>query len=210
MPGTATPPADGTASTPPATPPIGTGTPPTVPESKSFTQAELDAIIADRLARHTAKFADYDELKAKVAKVDEADENAKTELQKALDKAAKAELAGNTAIERANATLRRASIYSEATKQNAVDGDTVVALLAGNATVAVDKDGNVTGAAEAVKVLLHDKPFLLKGPPTAGAHGEFGGNDPSTLKEKIAALERAGKWAEARDLKITMGLTGAK
>ena len=179
-------------------------------ESKTFTQVELDAIIADRLARNTAKFADYDDLKAKAAKVDLADENAKTELQKALDKAAKAETDGKSAVERANATLRRAAIYGEATKQNAIDGDTVTALLAGNATVAVDKDGNVTGAAEAVKALLHDKPFLLKGAPANGGHGEFGGNDPATLNEKIAALERAGKYAEARDLKITKGLTGAK
>ena len=179
-------------------------------ESKTFTQVELDAIIADRLARNTAKFADYDDLKAKAAKVDLADENAKTELQKALDKAAKAETDGKSAVERANATLRRAAIYSEATKQNAIDGDTIAALLAGNATVAVDKDGNVTGAAEAVKALLHEKPFLLKGAPAGGGHGEFGGNDPATLNEKIAALERAGKYAEARDLKITKGLTGAK
>lgn len=177
---------------------------------KTFTQLELDAIIADRLTRNSAKFADYDALKEKAARVDKADEDAKTELQRALDKAAKAETEGKSAVDRANATLRRAAIYGEATKQNAVDGDTVTALLAGNATVAVDKDGNVTGAAEAVKALLHDKPFLLKGAPAGGGHGEFGGNDPATLREKITTLERAGKWAEARDLKITMGLTGAK
>lgn len=55
-------------------------------EEKTFTQAELDSIIADRLTRERAKFADYDTLKDKAAKYDEAEQANKTELQKATEK----------------------------------------------------------------------------------------------------------------------------
>lgn len=59
----------------------GTFTPPA-------TQADLDRIIADRLSRERAKFADYDDLKAKAAEHDKAVEASKTEAQKAADRLA--------------------------------------------------------------------------------------------------------------------------
>ena len=57
-------------------------------EGKTFTQAELDAIVSDRLKRDRAKYADYEELKAKAGKLDEIEEASKSELQKATERAA--------------------------------------------------------------------------------------------------------------------------
>jgi len=58
---------------------------------KTFTQAEVDAIVRDRLKRErettAAKYADYDDLRAKAA---DADKN-KTQLDQVLDKLTKAE-----------------------------------------------------------------------------------------------------------------------
>lgn len=54
---------------------------------RTFTQAELDSIVKDRLARERGKYADYEELKAKATKFDEAEEANKSELQKATEKA---------------------------------------------------------------------------------------------------------------------------
>jgi hypothetical protein len=53
--------------------------------AKTFTQADVDRIVTKRLS----DFADYDELKAKAEKFDEAEEASKSELQKAIDKANK-------------------------------------------------------------------------------------------------------------------------
>ena len=39
-------------------------------EPRTFTQAEMNSIIADRLARERAKYADYDDLKAKADQFD--------------------------------------------------------------------------------------------------------------------------------------------
>lgn len=52
-------------------------------EERMFTQAEVNAIVADRLTRERAKYADYDNLKAKAAQVDEADQASKAELEAA-------------------------------------------------------------------------------------------------------------------------------
>lgn len=52
-------------------------------EERTFTQAEVDAMILKRVH----KFDDYNELKAKAEKYDEAVEAGKTELQKATEKA---------------------------------------------------------------------------------------------------------------------------
>lgn len=54
---------------------------------RTFTQAELDEKIKERLRREREKYADYEELRAKAAKFDEAEEASKTELQKATERA---------------------------------------------------------------------------------------------------------------------------
>ena len=54
---------------------------------KTFTQAEVNKIVEERLLRDRQKFGDYEALKAKAAKFDEMEENAKSELQKATERA---------------------------------------------------------------------------------------------------------------------------
>ena len=46
------------------------GTAPAQQENRTFTQDEVNAIVADRLARERAKYADYDDLKAQAGKTD--------------------------------------------------------------------------------------------------------------------------------------------
>ena len=58
-----------------------------VTDTKTFTQAELDAVVKDRLKREREKYSDYEDLKAKAAKFDEAEEANKTELQKVTERA---------------------------------------------------------------------------------------------------------------------------
>ena len=46
------------------------GTAPAQQENRTFTQDEVNDIVADRLARERAKYADYDDLKAQAGKTD--------------------------------------------------------------------------------------------------------------------------------------------
>lgn len=57
-------------------------------QARTFTQAELDAIVGERLARERAKYADYETMKEKAGKYDAAEEASKSELQKATEKVA--------------------------------------------------------------------------------------------------------------------------
>ena len=82
------------------TPPAAEGQQP----ERTFTQAEMNAIISDRLSRERSKYADYGDLKAKAQQFDAAQEAGKTELQKANEKAAKLQEQLDT-LTRAN-TLR--------------------------------------------------------------------------------------------------------
>lgn len=54
---------------------------------KTFTQEELDRIVGERLTRERAKYPDYEEMKAKAARLDELEEANKTELEKANEMA---------------------------------------------------------------------------------------------------------------------------
>ncbi|MFH0243600.1 DUF4355 domain-containing protein [Streptomyces sp. HK10] len=51
-------------------------------QGQTFTQADLDRIVAERLARERSKYADYNDLKAKAAEYDKVAEAQKTEAQK--------------------------------------------------------------------------------------------------------------------------------
>ena len=53
-------------------------------QNKTITQAEVDAIVGERLARERQKYSDYDELKSKAAEYDKAQE-ANAKLQAKLD-----------------------------------------------------------------------------------------------------------------------------
>lgn len=70
-------------------------------EEKTFTQAELNAIVTDRLKRAEAKYSDYEDLKTKASKFDELEEKNKSELEKATEKAASLEAELN-AMKKAN------------------------------------------------------------------------------------------------------------
>lgn len=58
---------------------------------KTFTQADVDRIVGERLYDAKKKYGDYEELKAKAAQFDEFQEKNKTELEKANEKTAKLE-----------------------------------------------------------------------------------------------------------------------
>ena len=65
-------------------------------ESKTFTQEQVDKIVQERLKRAKGeKPADYDELKAKAAKLDELEDAQKSELERITEQAAKATESAN-------------------------------------------------------------------------------------------------------------------
>src|SRR5690606_9148296 len=60
-------------------------------EPKTLTQEQVNALLADQKRKLTEKFGDYDDLKAKADQLDQLSESAKSDIEKALERAAKAE-----------------------------------------------------------------------------------------------------------------------
>ena len=60
---------------------------PTAEPERTFTQAEMNAIIRDRVNREKEKYADYDTLREKAEKFDAAQEAAKSDLEKETERA---------------------------------------------------------------------------------------------------------------------------
>ena len=168
---------------------------------KVFTQAELNAIIADRLSREGTKYADYADLKAKAQKWAEVEEAQKTETQKLTEAKTKAEQERDAALQRAQARLIRASFVAEAAKAGAAHPEDVFAL-ADTTNVKLDAEDNVVGVAEAVQAVIAAGRVPLaqrqQAPDMdAGAGGGTRGSDA-----KKTALTEA-ELAQARKLHIT-------
>lgn len=92
-------------------------------QEKTFSQAELDAVVKDRLKREREKYADFDALKEKAAKFDEIEQANKSELEKANEQvnALKAELDG----------IKKAEQLREMRTKIATENNVPVELLTG-------------------------------------------------------------------------------
>lgn len=131
---------------------------------KTFTQAEVDAIIKKRLAR-AEKPSDYDELKAKAAKYDELEEANKSELQRITE-------------ERDSLTKQLADFKAAEEHRKAVDEAVeTYKLSAADAKVLARMSGDVIENASMLAEIAQTRPKY----PNVGDDGEQ--NQPSTAKE---------------------------
>lgn len=185
---------------------------PPAPE-KSFTQAELDALIADRLGRERKKFADYDDIKTKLTALEQAEEERRkadlseterlqAEKAAAEKKAQEAEDGKTAAVTAANQRLINAEFKSIARDKNVPADRLAAALKLADLTGAkVDDEGNVTGVAEAVDALLAENAYLAAEtkPKEIGKPSGGDGGDPADktkeqlLKEAADKARRTGK-----------------
>ena len=69
-------------------------------------QDELNRLLNERLARERSKYADYKDVKAKAAKLDEIEQANKSEIDKAMDRVAKAEAEAATVPNKVADALR--------------------------------------------------------------------------------------------------------
>ena len=133
---------------------------------RTFTQAELDAHLAERLARERKKYEGFDELKQKAARWAEYEEAQKSELQRAQERADKAERERAEALARSNDALIRAAFVAAAGRIGAKHPDDAY-RLADRAAVKLGDDGAVIGAEEAVTALVESGRLPLMGRPPA-------------------------------------------
>lgn len=135
-------------------------------QDRTFTQADVDRIVQERVARvKSDPPTDYADLQAKAKKLEEIENANATELEKAQKRAEDAEKVAAAATATAKATALRASIIAEAAKpdRKIADIEAAFGFLTGidNELVELDADGNPTDIAKAVDSLLERRPILV-------------------------------------------------
>jgi hypothetical protein len=148
------------------------------PEGKTFTQEEVNKLLAERVARANKKlekYADYDEVKTKLTEFEKFEEERKkaemtvqerleAEKAEADKKAQEAEERANKALEQANKRLLKAE-FRVLAKELGVRKDALddAFVLADMTSVEVDEEGNVQGVKEALETLKKAKAYLFGG-----------------------------------------------
>ncbi|QVY62982.1 Clp protease ClpB [Cytobacillus gottheilii] len=186
-------------------------TTPAVEEAKTFTQDEVNELIAKRLEREKKKFdkfADYDEIKTKA-----------TEYEKALEEKRLAELSENerlaeiakkheeekqslaAELEKMREGVKAEKIRNEFIKvatSNQIGYLDDAFNLADLSAVTIGDDGKVVGMDEAVKALVDNKPFLVakKQAPQIGESFN-GGSEKQAEKTADQLLKDAAEKARA-------------
>lgn len=135
--------------------------------NKTFTQAELDKIVGERLSRERAKYEGFDELKAKAAKFDEMEEANKTELQKMSEKA--------QALQTELDSLKKAVTIRDLRDKVAKETGVPASLLTG------DTEEVCKAQAEAIKEFASPSSY-----PTVKDGGEIHNLTKRTSKEAFA------------------------
>lgn len=165
---------------------------------RKFSQAEVDAILKERLAREKGKYADYDDLKAKAGKWAEHEQAQKSELEKIQEAKEAAERKAQEAEARANERLIRAAFVAEAARNGAKHPEDAFSL-ADRAGVTIADDGSVAGVAEAVKALLDAGrlPLSANRPTPPNLNGGAGGGarpgeTPQLSDEELRAAKKMG------------------
>ncbi len=99
----------------------------TAESERTFTQDQVNRMMGELRAKERAKYADYDEVKAKAAKFDEAEEANKSELQKAVEERDKYK----SQVEAMEAERARAEKVAKVAEENGVDAQ-LLARMAGD------------------------------------------------------------------------------
>lgn len=158
-----------------------------VPADKTFTQADIDRIVTERVSRERGKFADYDDLKSKASQFDELAEKSRTEGEKAVEAARKEGF--TEAQQKANDRYLKAKVHALAAKDLADPADAV--RLLDLAQFKPDADGEFDDAAikAAVGQLMKDKPYLAAKPSGFQGSGDGGARTGGSRPAQVTDAE---------------------
>lgn len=155
---------------------------------RTFTQQELEAILADRLSREREKFADYAELKEAASQWREHQEAQKTELERMQGQLADLQAERDRAQQMANDRLIEAALVAEANRRGFANVEDAIAL-ADYSAITITDDGRVEGAGEVVKSLADSRPYLIGKRQAPGLDAGAGGGERATETVRLTAEE---------------------
>lgn len=155
-------------------------------EARTFTQADVDRMFKHRLEEEKRRhFSDYEELKARAARLDEIEAENMSELEKERAARTAAEERATRVEKEAQEIQLRSAILAEAAKpdRKIVDPDLVATLLMGD--VEIDADGSPTNVAKAMDSLLEARPYLVASNGGTRGSADQGARTPGDLKNQL-------------------------
>ncbi|QNK54558.1 scaffolding protein [Paenibacillus sp. PAMC21692] len=172
---------------------------PTPPEPKTvtMTQDELDALIGREKAKAKKPYADYDELKTKLAGLESAEAErtkaAMTEAERLQAELADERRKREESESKTSGRLIKSEFRALA-KESGIRADAIedAFKLADMTSVKVSDEGDVEGVADVIKTLLESKPYLAEtAKPAPRPIGGPAGGDPKPEKTKEKRLSEA-------------------
>ncbi|SET69058.1 Phage minor structural protein GP20 [Oceanobacillus limi] len=168
-------------------------------------QSKVNDIVQKRVAREKEKYADYDDLKAKLTEYEKAEQERKeaemTELERLQSQleqyqktAEEAEQIKQQTLESANQRLIK-SEFKVLAKDSGIRKDALEAAfkLADFESVEVDEDGNVKGVDSVIESLKESSKFLFGGndyaDPSPGQHEAKRDPSKDQIRKKLEELE---------------------
>ena len=160
---------------------------------RTFSQSEVNRIVEDRLRREQAKYADYDDLKAKADKFDAQEEANKSELQKANE--------ANQKLASQLAEQKHSGLVANACLKHGIPAE-FADLVTGDDEESVDK-----AAEKVAKLVAGAQGQSTSGRekhPLDGEGNQPGGKGSMSIREQIAAAEKNGDYQTSMTLKSLM------
>lgn len=173
---------------------------------KTFTQAELDDVIAKRIERERKKYGDYEDLKTRLAELQAAEDERKrgelTEVER-IKADLEREAGAKQTLESELTTLRE-SVKQERIKNDFITKATAAKIayiddawaLADKSKISVGEDGSVVGTDEVINGLLTNKPFLAPQTTKPKTIGSPTDNPPPAQKTAEQLLKEAADKAK--------------
>lgn len=138
-------------------------------EQKTFTQDEVNSIIAERLGRDRQKYADYEALKEKAEQFDKLQEANKSELQKATERA--------NELEKQLTTIKKANEVRDIRSKISNETGVPIELLT------AETEEECKRQADAINAFA-----MPKGYPKVSDGGEVGGTLKRSAKDQFAEI----------------------
>jgi len=140
---------------------------------QTFTQEQVNRMMAQTRREERGKFADYGELKTRATRADELEQEKLTEAERMEARAIEAEKKAADAQQQIASAMIASEVKVRASAMGIIDPDAAYLLL-DQANVRYDAEAGVSGVDDALAGLLEAKPYLRSANRTPNLNPETG------------------------------------
>jgi len=140
---------------------------------QTFTQEQVNRMMAQTRREERGKFSDYSELKTRATRADELEQEKLTEAERMEARAVEAEKKATDAQQQIASARIASEVKSRASAMGVIDPDAAYLLL-DRSNVHYDAEAGVSGVDDALAGLLEAKPYLRSANRTPNLNPETG------------------------------------